>query len=643
MWRPDKRLQWCAGLALTAVLGAGAFDAHAQGWNVELLSHFAPYGSRAYKDCWGYSAPDGTELAILGLGQGVAFVDVTDPSAPREAAFFQSEPATHRDFRTHGHYAYEVNESSGGLRIYDLSDPRYPTYVGNWEETFTSAHNIGIYDGYAYIAGASNAGKAAGTRILDLADPERPVEVGFYAEHYAHDVFVRDDVAYLATIQRDGFTVVDVSDKANPQQITYRAYSGANSHNMWLSKNSDYLLTTDEVGGGHLRIWDTRTWSQAAAWSANPDASIHNVIVKGDSAYISYYTEGFQVVDISDPTHPNPAASYDTWPGVSEGFNGAWGVYPFAKSGNIYVSDISSGLSIIRLVDGGPVADFSLLPPAYQAGRAGQTLLFSFELINLSQSAAWYDIVATNNNSWTVNAPDRLRLDGASSTVITTVVSVPMDVVGATNVHVQLCVTSNATNRTICATTDVATPVFLQGFTATALDGGVALEWQLDVGPEDRGQIVVLRAPANDTTARVERARRPLASGEWFDPDARAGNAYVYTLAAATQDGLSILGEREVGLTVPGRSRLLGNTPNPFNPATHVRFDLAEPGDVALRIFDSRGRLVRTIVQQALAPGRHAMLWNGQDPSGNPQASGVYFYEVRSPRWIARGRMVLLR
>jgi len=639
----DKRLQMCAGLVAVCLSVFATAPARAQGWNVELLSNFAPYGTRAYNDCWGYSAPDGTEIAILGLSQGVAFVDVTDPRRPLEVGFFLSEPATHRDFRTHGEYAYEVNESSGGLRIYDLSDPRFPVFAGAWEETFTSAHNIGIYDGFAYVVGAQKDGKVAGTRILDLSDPERPVEVGFYAEHYVHDIYVRDDVAYMATIQREGFTVVDVSDKSNPRQLVYRPYSGANTHNSWLSKNGDYLLTTDETGGGHLRIWDTQSWMQVNEWSAHPNASIHNVIVKGDSAYISYYTEGFQVVDISNPEVPIPVASYDTWPGVSDGFNGAWGVYPFANSGNIYVSDISSGLYVFRLVDGGPVADFDLSAPSYQIGRAGQTLLFSFDLLNRSQSGTWYDIVATNDHAWTVSAPERLFLGGNSSTIITTLVSVPMDIVDAIEVNVELCVTSRATGRNVCVSTDVATPVLLQAFATRAAPGGVSLEWQLDWGPDDHGEVVILRAPSVTPAARVERARLPLGSGSWFDPEVRAGGAYLYSLAVQMDAGLSILAEREVAVAVPGRSLLLGNTPNPFNPATHIRFDLAQPGDVALRIYDSRGRLVRTLAKPALVPGRHEVLWNGLDQAGNPQATGVYFYEIRSPRWSARGRMVLLR
>jgi choice-of-anchor B domain-containing protein len=644
MWLNDNWLQLRLGcLAGCVATWAATGGAAAAGWNAELLSRISPQRTRAYNDCWGYSAPNGVEIAILGLSQGVSFVDVTDPRQPSEAAFFASTPTTHRDFRTYQEFVYEVNETDGGLRIYDLSDPRYPVFVRGWDETFTSAHNIGIYDGFAYIVGSKKDGNASGTRILDLSDPIHPVDVGSYSDHYVHDIFVRNDVAYMSTIQRGGFTVVNVSDKSQPRQVAFRPYSGANTHNSWLSDDGKHLLTTDETAGGHLRIWATRDLSAVAQWSAHPTASIHNVVVKGDSAYISYYTEGLHVVDISNPTFPVPVASYDTWPGPSGGFNGAWGVYPFAKSGNIYVSDIATGLYVVRVVDGGVVASFELLAPPSQLGHAGQTLLFPFDLINHSLLDASYDITATNDHGWAMDYPEHLNLAANASAVISVFVSVPMDVPAVAEVDVELCVTSTDTDRSLCESTEVPTPVLLQAFEARQSGGRVALAWELEPGAAESGEIVILRAPRERPASRIEHARLPLRSGQWLDRHVRVGETYVYTLGLETQSGLSLLAERTLHVGAPARSRLLGNSPNPFNPATHIEFELSQPGDVSLRVYDSRGRVVRTLLRPALVAGRHEVLWNGLDQAGNPQASGVYFYEVRSPQWSARGRMVLLR
>jgi hypothetical protein len=88
---------------------------------------------------------------------------------------------------------------------------------------------------------------------------------------------------------------------------------------------------------------------------------------------------------------------------------------------------------------------------------------------------------------------------------------------------------------------------------------------------------------------------------------------------------------------VPKRTALYQNTPNPFNPVTVIRFDLARPGRLQLRIYDVAGRQVRTLVDEPMQTGIHEVAWDGRDESGQRVASGVYLYrlvadEVRQTR-----------
>lgn len=71
-------------------------------------------------------------------------------------------------------------------------------------------------------------------------------------------------------------------------------------------------------------------------------------------------------------------------------------------------------------------------------------------------------------------------------------------------------------------------------------------------------------------------------------------------------------------------ARLLPNAPNPFNPATELRFALDEAGQAALNIYDLQGRLVRAFPAAAYAAGAHAVTWDGRDAAGRAVASGVY-------------------
>jgi len=77
-------------------------------------------------------------------------------------------------------------------------------------------------------------------------------------------------------------------------------------------------------------------------------------------------------------------------------------------------------------------------------------------------------------------------------------------------------------------------------------------------------------------------------------------------------------------------TRLLPNHPNPFNPATTVSFDLAREGRVQLLIFDTRGRLVRRLLNETRDAGRHELVWDGRTDAGAPLASGVYRLQLRS-------------
>jgi len=76
---------------------------------------------------------------------------------------------------------------------------------------------------------------------------------------------------------------------------------------------------------------------------------------------------------------------------------------------------------------------------------------------------------------------------------------------------------------------------------------------------------------------------------------------------------------------------LMQNRPNPFNPETVIPFSLAFPGRVAVRIYDVRGRLVRTVLDALKPAGVHAARWNGSTESGRRSASGVYFYVITYP------------
>jgi hypothetical protein len=85
------------------------------------------------------------------------------------------------------------------------------------------------------------------------------------------------------------------------------------------------------------------------------------------------------------------------------------------------------------------------------------------------------------------------------------------------------------------------------------------------------------------------------------------------------------------------------NAPNPFKGTTMVRFDLPRDVDVKLAVFDVRGRLVQSLIDQSMPAGRYSIGWDGRDINGNKVASGVYYYKIQAGHWNETRTMVLVK
>ncbi len=85
------------------------------------------------------------------------------------------------------------------------------------------------------------------------------------------------------------------------------------------------------------------------------------------------------------------------------------------------------------------------------------------------------------------------------------------------------------------------------------------------------------------------------------------------------------------------------NYPNPFNPATRIRFDLPEPQEMSLKVYNIRGQLVRDLADADFPAGRHAVIWDGSNDTGTGVASGLYLLRLESEKYHAVRRMTLLK
>jgi hypothetical protein len=94
---------------------------------------------------------------------------------------------------------------------------------------------------------------------------------------------------------------------------------------------------------------------------------------------------------------------------------------------------------------------------------------------------------------------------------------------------------------------------------------------------------------------------------------------------------------------LPLATILSGNYPNPFNPSTTIRFDLAKKTQVSIEIFNLKGAKVRNLLNAELTAGTHRVLWNGRDDKGQMVGSGIYFYRMRAGDFTETKKMMLLK
>jgi hypothetical protein len=87
----------------------------------------------------------------------------------------------------------------------------------------------------------------------------------------------------------------------------------------------------------------------------------------------------------------------------------------------------------------------------------------------------------------------------------------------------------------------------------------------------------------------------------------------------------------------------LANYPNPFNPTTEISFNLPVMSNVRLDVYNIVGQKVTTLVDGPMQPGPHSVTWNGMSDSGEPIASGMYFYRLEAGNYSESRKMLLLK
>ena len=326
-------------------------------------------------DCWGYVSGSGREYALIGLSHGTGFAEITDPDDVKVIDVVTGPVSGWRDIKVYGDYAYVVSEGGGGVQIIDLSqiDAGTVSLVRSFSSPgVVQTHNVAINEtsGFLYRCG----GAANGLRIYDLSDPVEPAYVGSWSDRYVHDAqavtyqegpYAGREIAFCAAgldfgETNTGLSIVDVTDKQNIVTLAHYEYPGSSyAHQGWLSPDRHYFYLNDESDEFERQIPSTThvidvsnlTEPVEAVTFTNGSMAVdHNLYTRDNLIFEANYRNGLRVFDASNPLAPVEIGFYDTYPEDDEArFNGLWSNYPFFPSGIVIGSDIEKGLFVWRI------------------------------------------------------------------------------------------------------------------------------------------------------------------------------------------------------------------------------------------------------------------------------------------------------
>jgi len=90
-------------------------------------------------------------------------------------------------------------------------------------------------------------------------------------------------------------------------------------------------------------------------------------------------------------------------------------------------------------------------------------------------------------------------------------------------------------------------------------------------------------------------------------------------------------------------TQLMGNYPNPFNPETTIQFNLNNPENVVVEIFNLKGEKVNVLLNETKSAGTHSITWNGKNAHNKSVASGMYFYKLQAGDYTSIKKMILMK
>ncbi|MBA4377716.1 MAG: hypothetical protein C0395_03540 [Gemmatimonas sp.] len=589
-------------------------------------------------------AVSGRYAYVCAGNAGMMVADLVDPAAPVVVATLALPGSSHA-IAVVGDRAY-VAAQHGGLIVVDVSDPLHPASLGSFPgggnviDVAVSGFTACISEPYNNIV-----------RVLNVSDPAAIVENYALAMSMPRQVVLHDGL--LAASAQDGLWLCNLSSPGNAALLPMEgaraiAFSGddllvqpVESGPVALIRYAErYLDPARNVGQGMFSWTGAGTIMEARLTTEQAGA-------------IDWYA------DADNGTGLQPIPSDGTWTVLNgTGQIPVWRAvlgHDFSPTGP-YCDSLT--LEVLRDV---PVIDTVADVPDDQGGqvrlrwarssfdRAGSNApILNYSVYRRvdarTASSVTPDPQAAADRSWPPGEWDYLAtvpadLEDLYTVVVPTLHDATVAAPRPTTFFVrarteELGVVFDAPPDSGSSVDNLA-PAAPGVFTVAYTAGGNLLAWGAPAGDDIVGYRLYRGtfpgfAPAPDNllgetalTAWIDHAADPWTWSYLVAAVDRAGNEGPPTAPDA------LTGAPEGG--TPAAYALRGAAPNPFNPSTTLSYEVpAGGGDVRLDLLDARGRIVRTLVAERRAEGRHEAAWNGRDDAGRRLPSGVYFARLRA-------------
>lgn len=357
--------------------------------HVDLLAHMtladinANPNSDNTNDIWGWVSPvTGKEYALVGVSNGLACVDISNPEFPVYIGTVLPHGGNSlwRDVETYNNYAFIVSEASGhGLQVFDLLQLDTATPGSTFVETayyggFGHCHTLNIDPVSHMLVAMGTDTFNGGLHLVNIANPLQPVLAGGYADAgYTHDGYIetysgpdpnhQGDVIVVACNGNSGWGLVtiDVTDPTDCILLDNLGYNQLGyTHQGWFTKDKRYFLVDDELDeqnagvGTRTHMFDLNDLDNLVymGFYQSSNASIdHNLYTKDQFVYESNYRSGVRILDAIRVNEGilNPVAFFDLFPlNDLPQFSGTWSNYPYLPSGVNIATSMYDGFFILR-------------------------------------------------------------------------------------------------------------------------------------------------------------------------------------------------------------------------------------------------------------------------------------------------------